>query len=175
MKYLIFIVVIFGVTLYIIYHNQHVPVLITPYFQRKDQIIQNDTPDVRIINQSMTQLSNTQVEILKRDYLILWFHLDHLHNTNDIVSSKSYFTEEFYRFLVSNYEAALHGNLLRKTYNHDVSIVNFSPDGLICTLTDRNILLKYETPVHYYFDTVNVAMVLLYQGENWRIDALQFF
>jgi hypothetical protein len=175
MKYLILIVVIIGVILYVIYYNQHDPALITPFFRQKDQIIQYDKPDIRIINQSMTHISNTQVEILKRDYLNLWFHLDHLHNTNDIVSGKSYFTEDFFRFLLSNHESALHGNLLRKTYNHDVSIVNFSPDGLICTLTDRNILLKYETPVNFYFDTVNVAMVLLYQGENWRIDALQFF
>lgn len=175
MKYLIFIVVIFGVTLYVIYHNQHDPALITPFFRQKDLIINNNSPDVRIINQSMTHLSNTQADILKSDYLNIWFHLDNLHNTNDIESGKSYYTEEFYRFLVSNLESAPHGNLLRRTYNHDVSIVNFSPDGLICTLTDRNILLKYETPVNYYFDTVNVAMVLLYQGENWRIDALQFF
>ena len=175
MKYFIFIFVIFGVSLFIINYNQHDPALITPFFRQKDQIIQNDRRDLRINNQSMTHISNDQVEILKRDYLNLWFHLDHLHNTNDIVSGKSYYTEEFYRFLVSNYELACRGNLLRTTYNHDVSIDNFSPDGLICTLTDRNILLKYETPVHYYFDTVNVAMVLLYQGENWRIDALQYF
>ena len=175
MKYYILILVIFGVALYIIHYNQHDPALITPFFRQKDQIIQNDRRDVRIINQSMTHISNDQVEILKRDYLNLWFHLDHLHNTNDIVSGKSYYTEEFYQFILSNLEIAPHGNFLRTTYDHNVSIVNISPDGLICTLTDRNILLKYDTPVHYYYDTVNVAMVLLYQGENWRIDALQFF
>lgn len=175
MRYFIFSFIIMIVIIYVIRYNKHNPTMLSPYYLQSDLREQKENTDIFVKNKSITQISNSQIEIIKKDYQKIWLFLDKLHNTNDILSGKKYFTEEFYKFLLVNHKSGYAGNFSRKTYNHDISIVNITPDGLICALIDSNILVKYETPLYYYFDTVHVAVVLLYQGENWRVDALQFF
>jgi hypothetical protein len=174
-RYIIAFLFLIGISFYLSIDSKQESFLVTPNFLLEDPIIQNDQSYISVINQSFNSVSVDRIKILKSDYIKIWNHLDHLHNTNDIVIGKRYYSEAFFKQLVNTYFTFPVSKLHRTSFNHQVHIKAFTPDGLICTLLDSNILIKYQTPQYYFFDTINVAMVLLYEGENWRVDAIQQF
>ena len=175
MKYYSILLIFLGISIYILIANRKDLSNTLPYFRIADPLIGTEIPQYPIKNKSFIHVSNDRIALLKRDYLNIWSHLDHLHNTNDQISGKRFYTEDFFNSLVRIHSLGKNRLLKRKNLSHNVIIYNISPDGLICTIIDSSIMLEYVTPSYYYFDTINVAMVLLYQGENWRIDAVQQF
>lgn len=175
MRYLLYLLFLLGISLYIIVASNPKPFLVQPNFLIDDPIRGNDSPYISIHNHSLNSLSLDQIDLFKNDYISIWKHLDHFHNTNDMVVGKQFYSEPFFKQLVKDNPTVFSTKLRRMSLHHKVYIKNISPDGLICTILDSNILIKYQTSQYYYFDTINVAMVLLFQGDNWRVDAIQQF
>ena len=175
MKYYFTIIILIALSFYVILLYRNDTKLSTPYYRTSEMYENNQYPTYAFSNKSFNAISFDRIEKIKKDYLFIWSALDLIHNTNDINESKKYCTEEFYKQLSTNYFPVPNIRFHRTSLTHHLSIMAISPDGLICSIIDSNLLIKYLTPTFYYFDTINVAVILFYQGENWRIDALQVF
>ena len=175
MKYYFPIFFLFGLSVYLIFLYRNETKLSTPYFRTNESNVKYLIPTYEIHNQSFISISSDRIEKLKKDYLSIWSTLDLLHNYIDIYKINEFCTEEYYKQLTNNYFLNNNFGLQRNSLTHHVNIMTISPDGLICSIIDSNLILKYSTPTFYYFDTINVAMFLFYQGENWRVDAIQVF
>lgn len=145
-----------------------------PVFLREDTITAAHQTNIHITARSLYKPDSVQIEALKKDYSNLWAHLNHLYETNDIETGKEYYTEDWFKQINHHYNGKLRFTIKRSDLQHEVHIENWSSDGLVCTLTDSNLIFRYQYPDQTIRKTkVILEMVLLYQGDNWRIDALR--
>jgi len=145
-----------------------------PIFLKIDEIALAHDSDIHIIVDSKFKPDTLQLETIKKDYNNIWAHLNNLYNTNDIISGKEYFTEKWFRQHANHYDGTVESFIKRQDKYHELHIKNWSSDGLICTAIDSNVIFTY-TDYNLKVDTTvaNFAVLLLYQGDNWRIDALK--
>ena len=144
-----------------------------PLFLITDGIANAHQTKINVSVKSMYPPNVVQVEALKKDYSNLWAHLNHLYTSNDVEAGKEYFTEGWFKQICSHYNSFAQHGLTRLDVSHNIIIHNWSTDGLICTLTD-SVRLNYFFPGKVTKKTnANMAMVLLFQGDHWRIDALR--
>jgi hypothetical protein len=114
------------------------------------------------------------MEILQKDYANIWAHLNHLYQTNDVEAGKEFYTEDWFKQICSHYRNKIDTQIDRKDLNHFLEIQNWSSDGLICTAIDKNVNFIYNYPNHQIKKTrADIAVILHFQGDNWRIDALK--
>ena len=145
-----------------------------PTFLKEDLIGKNHTTKIEIKVKSQIKPDSVQIEKLKKDYADIWAHLNHVYATNDIVTSKSFFTEALFAQLSHHYKGVQKPVMNRQDTCHLFIIENWASDGLVCTGIDSNVIFKYTLPnneVHYTQN--HLACVLLFQGDNWRIDGLK--
>lgn len=146
-----------------------------PVFLLKDKIADAHNTDIYVTAHSIFKPDSLQIEILKRDYSNLWAHLNHLFETNDIEAGKEYYTEAWFKQINHHYQGVIISGIKRTDLQHNLQIQNWSMDGLACTVSDNNILFFYKYPDNKTRRSkVNLEMVLLYQGDHWRIDAIRF-
>jgi hypothetical protein len=150
-----------------------------PIFLRQDTVAADHDPDICITVGSRVRPTPAQLEALVTDYSALWAHLNHLYRTNDVRAGKEYYTEEWFRLVCLHNPAVLPLPVVRQDLSHDVRIIDWSSDGLVCTLVDSNLIFRYVYSLSpgidsVAFSTVSVAIGLLYQGDHWRIDAWRY-
>lgn len=143
-----------------------------PVFLRTDAIALAHQVKMEVGVHSLFRPDSAQLSVLKKDYAALWAHLNHLYQTNDVEAGKEYYTEEWFRQLV-RHNAATAAGVRRTDLAHRLHIQNWADDGLVCAATDT-VVLQYHTP-NAPPKTVqaNLALVLLFQGDHWRLDALR--
>ena len=145
-----------------------------PIFLQVDEIALNHQTQLKVTVQSSIIPSEVELEQFKNDYSNLWAHLNHLYSTNDLLSGKEYYTESWFRQLANHYDPVIKPTVSRTDQNHDLFIKNWSSDGLVCTAIDSNVVMKYSFPDQTSkTQKVNLAVVLLFQGDHWRIDAMK--
>ena len=145
-----------------------------PIFLQIDEIALVHETKIDINIESNFIPDSLQIQTLKKDYSNIWAHLNHLYSTNDIISGKEYYTENWFRQLASHYNDIVEPIIFRQDEYHNLYIKNWASDGLVCTAIDSNVLLTYTYPNQKKKTCkTNLAIVLLYQGDNWRIDALK--
>ena len=145
-----------------------------PIFLQVDKIALSHETKINIKLESKFKPDSLQLETLINNYSNIWAHLNHLYSTNDIISGKEFYTENWFKHLTANYKETINAPVKREDKNHNLIIKNWSSDGLVCTAIDSNILISY-TYLNHKIDTsyISMAVVLLFQGDNWRIDALK--
>ena len=146
-----------------------------PAFLSTDSIANLHQTNLEVSVNSVYQPDSAQLEIVKKDYSNLWAHLNHLYATNDVVAGKEYYTEPWFRQLCSHYKNGVEvTGITREDVSHHLAIQNWASDGLVCTAVDSNVVFKYTYPDKSSASTkANIALVLLYQGDHWRIDAMR--
>jgi hypothetical protein len=147
---------------------------IKPVFLSTDVIALAHTTCIDVTVNSRHKPDSAQIEILKKDYSNLWAHLNHLYATNDVEAGKEYYTEDWFKQICKHYKAAMPQQLHRHDEKHNLHIENWSTDDLICTAIDSNVVLNTTLPDNTMKKTkANIAVVLLLQGDHWRIDAMR--
>lgn len=175
MKYLLYTV--FGISLLFLYlrsdryqKNSELPV-----FLRHDPIAENHSTRINISVESMITPDTLQLELFRWNYGNLWAHLNNSFETNDVVSGKEYYTENWYNQICQGDNSVLKTKLKRTDLSHNVHIINWSPDNLACSIIDSNAVFRHEWSNRKIFErTHHIAMVLLYEGDHWRIDSIKY-
>jgi len=145
-----------------------------PVFLRLDNIAMAHKTSIDLTIHSEYIPDSLQLQILKKDYSNLWAHLNHLYATNDINAGKEYYTESWFRQIAGHFEGVQETIIARMDEHHELHIQNWASDGLVCTAIDSNVVFAYTYPDEKIEKTrANLAIVLLFQGDHWRIDALK--
>lgn len=145
-----------------------------PIFLRTDEIAKAHQTKVEIKVHSMYQPDSFQLETLKKDYSNLWAHLNHLYSTNDVGAGKEYYTEDWFKQINHHYNEPVSIVINRTDEQHELHIINWAWDNLVCSAIDSNVVLKYTYPDQsIHITKANLAIVLLYQGDHWRLDAIR--
>jgi len=145
-----------------------------PVFLRHDEIAAAHQTEIEISIHSIYSPDAVQLEALKKDYSNLWAHLNHLYETNDVEAGKEYYTEDWFRQINRHYNGVIHSAIKRRDLQHEMHIENWAWDGLVCSITDSNVVFQYIYPdKSIKTSKANLKLVLLYQGDHWRIDALR--
>lgn len=146
-----------------------------PVFLLTDTIAKEHHTEINISISSLYKPDTAEIEILKQDYSAIWAHLNHLYETNDVEKGKEYYTEDWFKQICSHLDNKLVPNeVYRKDVEHNLVIENWANDGLVCTAIDRNVVFKYTyANSHTIITKATIAVVLLLQGDHWRIDAIR--
>ncbi|WP_339864825.1 hypothetical protein [uncultured Algoriphagus sp.] len=148
---------------------------VIPYFLRYDSLAMNSNPSLEIKIQSVYTPTEQQLEKLEQDYKAIWAHLNHLYQHPNPTPSKDRFTERFYLKLAENYTNGQPGSIQRNDLSHSISIKTWSRDGLSCNLLDSLAEFSYTFPDgSTQITSSQIAVSLLFQGDNWRLDAIRF-
>lgn len=147
---------------------------VKPAFLVTDKIALNHHTTIQTSVHSLYKPDSLELLKLKTDYSNIWAHLNHLYATNDVEAGKEYYTEEWFKQLVRHYNAIQQPLITRTDEQHELHIQNWASDALICTAIDSNVVLHYNYPNNIKKTyKVNLAVVLLFEGDNWRIDAIR--
>jgi hypothetical protein len=145
-----------------------------PVFLSQDQIAEDHQTKILIYTHSLYQPDSLQQDILKKDYSNIWAHLNHLYATDDVKKGKDYYTEDWFKKITKHDQGIIPPAFSRTDQQHELHIENWAWDGLACTAIDSNLVLKYYHQNHLFKTTkAHIAVVLLYQGDHWRLDALR--
>ena len=145
-----------------------------PIFMRVDQIALDHQTKVQVTNHARYKPESAQLVQLKNDYSNLWAHLNHLYATNDINSGKEYYTEAWFRQMASHYGGTIRPAITRTDTQHELHIKNWASDGLVYTAIDSCVVLQYHYPDGgIKTSKINLALVMLFEGDHWRIDAMK--
>ncbi len=146
-----------------------------PIFLRSDKIAEQHKTKIDVKVHSMHKLEPFEVETLSQDYSNIWAHLNHLYNSNDVEAGKEYYTEDWFRQICKHYNGKIKSALKREDQSHELHVQNWSTDGLVCAAIDSNLLFKYTCPnKETVYKKASIAIVLLFQGDHWRVDAIRF-
>jgi hypothetical protein len=145
-----------------------------PIFLQTDEIADAHHTVINTKIHSLIEPNSFQLETLKADYSNLWAHLNHLYATNDIVPGKEYYTEDWFKQLNNQYTGKIKSTVTREDKEHNLHIINWDDDDLLCAAIDSNVVLHYYYPDKTISKTkATLAIVLLLQGDHWRIDGLR--
>jgi len=145
-----------------------------PVFLRTDEIALAHQTKIQTTVHSLYKPDSLQLETLKKDYSNIWAHLNHLYASNDVEAGKEYYTEDWFKQICRHYNGVQQPLIKREDEQHELHIQNWSSDGLICTAIDSNVVLKTIYPDKKIQRTkASIAVVLLFQGDHWRIDAMR--
>lgn len=146
-----------------------------PHFLRYDTLAVNANPRIELEVVSLIEPTEEQLDILKKDYAAIWAHLNRMYQYPDPKPSKERFTERFYLHLAKNFKKGDPGSVVRSDSSHHIQVVTWSKDGLSCNLLDQNAAFNYTFPDGSVQSSSNsIAISLLFQGDNWRLDAIKF-
>ena len=145
-----------------------------PVFLRTDIIAEKHDTKLEIKINSSYKPSAYDLEILEKDYKNIWAHLNHLYATNDVQAGKEYFTEDWFKQICLYYKGTKKPLVTRYDEQHELHIQNWASDALVCTAIDSNVVLRTNYPDQTVRITkTTIAVVLLFQGDHWRLDALR--
>ncbi|WP_304235949.1 hypothetical protein [Jiulongibacter sediminis] len=146
-----------------------------PVFLKPDPIAAAHQTDITVKVHSHFKPDSVNLEDLKEDYSAIWAHLNHLYETNDVNAGKEYYTEDWFKQICKGNNEPFDPSLYREDLNHNLHIINWSSDNLVCTAIDSNAVFSYDINSSKNFErTFHMAFVLLYQGDHWRVDAMKY-
>ena len=146
-----------------------------PYFLRYDSLAANSNPIIELEVVSTQVPTEEQLEKLKKDYAAIWAHLNQLYQYPNPKPSKERFTERFYLHLAKNYQEGASGSIQRKDISHSIQVQTWSRDGLSCNILDQRAEFNLTFPDgSTETQTSKIALSLLFQGDNWRLNAIRF-
>ncbi|MBB6324724.1 hypothetical protein FHS59_000339 [Algoriphagus iocasae] len=146
-----------------------------PYFLRYDSLAANSNPAIQLEVVSTEIPTEEQLEKLKKDYAAIWAHLNELYQHPNPKPSKERLTERFYLHLAKNYKEGPSGTIKRKNLSHSLQVQTWSRDGLSCNILDQEAQFSLEFPDGTTENfTSKIAISLLLQGDNWRLDGIRF-
>lgn len=147
--------------------------VVLPVFLQHDAIAEAHHTQMDVDFKSIYKPDSIKLAEFLQDYSNIWAHLNHLYVSNDIEAGKEYYTEQWFRQLNRHYEGKVMSTIKRQDVQHHLLIENWAWDNLVCTLSDTNLVFNYQYPDGSLKSTkANLKMVLLFQGDHWRIDAL---
>ena len=174
MRILLSLFILLIISYLVLQGNLQQKVMEKPAFLISDEIAKNHRTQIKLIVGSVHRPNAYQLDVLKSDYANIWAHLNHLYQTNEVEAGKEYYTEDWYKQICSNYETPVKNPIKRIDINHELHIKNWATDGLVCTAIDSNVVFKNIYPDQSTTRTLaNIAVVLHFQGDHWRIDALK--
>jgi hypothetical protein len=145
-----------------------------PIFMQNDLIADLHQTEIDIKIHSLYRPDSFQLSMLKKDYSNIWAHLNYLYQTNDVEKGKEYYSEKWFRQISNHYKKKSETMVTRRDRSHQLHIMNWSEDGLICNMIDSNIVLDYNFPNKTSKSHKNtIAFALVFQGDHWRIDAMK--
>lgn len=145
-----------------------------PIYMQDDSISRSHATKIKVSIHSIHHPDSMEIAKLKKDYSDLWGHLNHLYSTNDVKAGVNYYTEDWFKYVSANHEGLKKSLIIRKDLQHELHIMNWSQDGLVCCAIDSNVVFKYKLHNGSMEKTkATIAMVLLFQGRNWRVDAMR--
>ncbi len=143
-----------------------------PSYIINDDIALNHHTKINFDIQSQVKPSPVGQEQLLNDYKNIWAHLNHLYTTNEVSAGKKYYTEEFFDALCRQFQKSPQW-VQRHDREHHLILTHYSRNGLLAILHDSLVILEYDFPNQQKrIEKVEVAIALIYQGEHWRLDAL---
>lgn len=146
-----------------------------PVFLRIDTIAKSHQTKINTTISSYYKPTNFQLQQFENDYSAIWSHLNYVYNTGDVEKGKEYFTEDWFKMINLEYKNKFNLEIIRSDELHNVHIVNWSFDGLVCNVIDSNIVIKFYNKQELFDSTkANIAMALLFQGDHWRIEAMKY-
>lgn len=145
-----------------------------PIFLQHDQIATDHRTHIDVFCESVYTPDDFQLALLKQDYSNIWAHLNHLYNTNEVEIGKEYYTENWFSQINRHHDGPLPSPVIRKDLHHELHIKNWASDALVCTAVDSNVILQFSNSGLIRTCKYHVAVVLLFQGDHWRIDALSW-
>lgn len=146
-----------------------------PVFLKPDLVAENHKTNIKVKVHSMFKPDSVSLETLKKDYSALWAHLNHLFATNEVEVGKEFYTEDWYKQICKQDNNAIEPALTREDISHELHIINWSSDNLVCTAIDSNAVFRYHgAKIKSFERKYNLAIVLLFQGDHWRIDAIKY-
>ncbi len=171
--FILFVGLIAGFLFLLIRKQQHNEAL--PVFLLTDTIAKEHHTNVNISINSLYKPATAEIDVLKKDYSAIWAHLNYLYETNDVEKGKEYYTEDWFKQICSHLDNKLiPSEVYRKDVEHNLLIQNWESDGLVCTVIDSNVVFKYTyANSHTIMSKATLAVVLLFQGDHWRIDAIR--
>jgi hypothetical protein len=145
-----------------------------PVFLRTDAIANAHQTNIHVSAESVYKPDSVQLVALKKDYSSIWAHLNHLYQTNEVEAGKEYYTEDWFKQITHRDNGVVQTNIKRADEQHELHIKNWAWDGLVCTAIDSNLIFRYQYPDKTEKTTrAIIAVVLLLQGDHWRIDAMR--
>ena len=150
---------------------------VLPAFLKQDTVAEHHNAAITVmVKCGGLQPNEAQIDILAKNYDALWAHLNYLYRTNDVEKGKEYYTEEWFRLICRDNPTTFQLPVTRTDLSHQLNIIEWSADGLVCAAIDSNVHICYR----YYsgqkkdstvYTIANYAVTLLFQGDHWRIDA----
>lgn len=145
-----------------------------PVFLRNDEVAAAHHPVVNVFVHSIYKPSEAELKIIQADYSNIWSHLNQLYASNDVEEGKEYYTEGWFRQICAFYKNIQKPVLKRTDLRHQLHISTWASDALVCTAIDSNVIFKYQYPNKpEKYTLANIAVVLLVQGDHWRIDGIR--
>lgn len=145
-----------------------------PIFLDVDGISSSQSTSIVTTIHSFYKPNAGQLVAFKRDYAAIWAHLNYLYSTGDVAKGKEYYTQDWFKMICNEYKQPLSTNITRYDASHNLHIINWSFDGLVCNIIDSNVVIKtyYKNNL---IDSVksSYAIALLFQGDHWRIEGLK--
>jgi hypothetical protein len=146
-----------------------------PVFLQVDTIVNNHQTNIKtIIQHSYYKPDSTQLINFNKDYVAIWAHLNNLYSTGDVTKGKEYYTQDWFNLICKEYKLPTKTSIKRLDVSHNLHIINWSFDGLVCNVIDSNVLIKTYHK-NTLLDSANqtFAFALLFQGDHWRIDGFK--
>lgn len=147
-----------------------------PSFVIPDSVAADTTAKLKLIIPASISINPDARLDLQKDYKAIWQHLNHFYKNNDPIIGKEYYTQQWFELISKDFHKPITSPITRQDHNHELHIQSWSDDGLICTAIDSNLILSYHYPTNtgdsLVKDTTHIALILFYQGEHWRIHAM---
>jgi hypothetical protein len=144
-----------------------------PFFLIDDLIAKNHHTKIDINIISKYHPNDEQLAVLKADYSNIWAHLNNLYQTNQVEAGKEYYTEDWFKQVCTNYEKPIKNPIQRIDISHELILKNWATDALVCTALDKVIFIKRYPDQKTTQTIANIGIVLHFQGDHWRIDAMR--
>jgi head-tail adaptor len=173
LRYFFILLLALCISLLILQSKQKFQSIEKPIFLQFDEIATQHQTKIDVQENTSLKASKEQIEDFKKDYSNIWAHLNHLYETNDVIAGKEYYTEDWFKQICLHYKQPIAPLINRLDLSHKICIKNWAWDGLVCTITD-SVQVIYTFPNKKTTQNMlHIAMVLLYQGDHWRIDAIK--
>lgn len=145
-----------------------------PDYVRVDAIAEAHHTRLDIFTEATVVPDSVTLALLKEDYPNIWAHLNHFYGSGDAMAGQDYYTEAWFRMMASSHGTGSFDPISRSDLSHELHIVNWSKDGLVCNAFDTNVILEYRFPDGTVQCTkARLAIALVLEGEHWRLNGLR--
>lgn len=174
MRYLFFLFIAIMILFTILQERGMKHDSVKPQFLIVDTIADSHQTQIITKVHSPYKPNKAQLKAFEADYSNIWSHLNNLYATNDVEAGKEYYTEAWFKQVCRFYKGVQTIKITREDVKHELHVMNWSSDALVCNAIDSNVVFKYTYPDKTQKTTTsNIAIVLLLQGDHWRIDAIR--